>query len=473
MGFQTERFARFFADLSLESVPAEIQSTAQCLILDTLGCAAAAVGTQPQAAIDHIARLFGGDVGGRQIGHAAGPVGVMRAIYANARLANLLDYDETYPVGVHFGNAAVMAAIAAAQCGGRNSRDLLIGAIAGYEAGARLASSVGPMMRIRDDKVIGFSQIWGVAAPVVLAACVAYGRTLGISSDVMHQAIGIAVSNIPLPIGNKWSHATDLPDVKYCDAGWCSVAGAHGVHSALAGLSGFSDALDGPVGVPEAYGAAMADHTILHSQLGERWHLKDMTFKPWPSCRFMHPPLTALARILEKAAPAPDAITEIEIQTGPLANSSRFRNPEPKTFCSFQFSYPHVVAMMVLGVAPGRAWFDPEIAEQPAARALRARTKIVLHSRSDSFVRTMVDNQIRTMPGGAIVRTADHTWHEEADYAKGDPWDDDTRFTANDVIAKFQDLCGNHDRGQKLIDWLHSAHQGIDLEPLNRFMEEV
>lgn len=472
MGVHTELFARYFAGLALESAPAEIQETARWLILDTLGCAAAGAETGPAAAIHEVSQLFGGKTGALQIGKYDA-VGVTQAVYANTRLANLLDFDETYPVGVHFGNAAVMAAIGAAQCEQRTSRDILIGVIAGYEAGARMASAIGPMMHISDGAVTGFSQVWGVAAPVVLAACVAYGRTLGVTSEIMNQSIGIAASNIPLPIGSKWSSATDLPDVKYCDAGWCSVAGIHGVYSAIAGLSGFSDVLDGPVGIPEAYSASVADASMLCSALGERWHLADITFKPWPSCRFMHAPMTALARILEVANVTPESITEIEIQTGPLADSSRFRNPEPKTFCSFQFSYPHVVAMMVLGVPPGPAWFDPDVAQQPAALALRDKTRIVQHAAGDTFARAMMNNQIRAMPGGAVVKTKTCSWEESTDYAKGDPWDEATRYTEEDIIGKFRDVCQNNASNDDLIEWLKRMHCSQDLGALNQFMREI
>lgn len=38
-----------------------------------------------------------------------------------------------------------------------------------------------------------------------------------------------------------------------------------------------------------------------------------------------------------------------------------------------QFSYPHAVAMVALGVPPGPAWFTPEALRDERARARRQR----------------------------------------------------------------------------------------------------
>ncbi|SHI03880.1 MmgE/PrpD family protein [Pollutimonas bauzanensis] len=468
---ETSRYAAYFCGLQLDEIPRDIVHSARWLILDTLGCIAAAQATPPAAPIAQVAELFGGAPGASQAGLAA-DVGVARAVYANARLANLLDFDETYPVGVHFGVGAVAAAIGAAESGGRSGRDLLTGVIAGYEAGARMASAIGPMMQVSDGVVAGFSRVWGVAAPVVVAACVAYGRTLGAGPAVLARALGIAGSNIPLPIGSKWSDAIDLPDVKYCDAGWCAVAGVHGVHSALLGLTGFEDILEGESGIPQAYSAVMADPRLMLDGLGASWHLADLTYKPWPCCRFMHAPLSALQRLLRQSGISADAIEEVIIHTGPLADSGRFRNPQPRTFASHQFSYPHVVAMMALRVRPGPDWFDPAIAGSAPALALRAKVRIKRLPAADAFAGAMVRNQIRKMPGGVTLKAAGKEWTTICDYADGDPWSEDSRFDRDKVVAKFFDLAGRQ-RGEPMLAWLDNGEHETTLHDLTAFIREM
>ena len=467
----THQYAAFFSSLSLAAIPQDVQRLGKLLILDTLGCMAAGARTAHADKIKQIAMLFAGPGEVSQAGLDQ-LQGAVRAAYVNARLANLLDFDETYPVGVHFGIAAVIAAVAGVQVRQENMGQVLCAAIAGYEAGARMASAVGPMMTVTDGAVTGFSRVWGVAAPVVIAACVAYGHALKITPQVLHQALGIAGSNIPLPIGSKWSEATHLPDVKYCDAGWCTVTAIHGVHSALAGLTGFEDILEGESGIPEAYSAVMADPAQLHRGLGQRWHLPDLTFKPWPSCRFMHAPMSALKRLLTRHGVKPSEIDEIVVYTGPLANSARFRNSAPRTFSGYQFSYAHACAMLAMNVPAGADWFDEAIAESDIALGLRSKVRIEYLDAASGFARHMVDNQIRVMPGAARVRTARGDWYLQCDYADGDPWDSEARFNDDDVINKF--LVGNPgEKARGFSQWFEASDAHSALDPLTTFIREL
>jgi 2-methylcitrate dehydratase PrpD len=242
-----------------------------------------------------------------------------------------------------------------------------------------------------------------------------------------------------------------LPNCKYCDAGWCAVTGTVAALSAQEGSRGFTDLLDGERGLARMYGVANADSSLLTADLGRRFMLEDITYKPWPSCRFTHYALTALADLRERRPLAVDSIREVVVETGPLAASARFTNPEPATFTSQQFSYPHMVAMMLLDVPPGPAWFDPKHATDPALRALKAKTRIVQHPRASRFAETFVRNQIRTMPGGITIVTADGAYRAESDYARGDPWSPSSRFDDADILEKFTALVPSED-GAELAD---------------------
>lgn len=468
---KTRDVAAYLANLEATQAPAHIAQQAKLLLLDTLGCIAGASRTQAYQPIIRISQLFGGAQACTLAGAPANH-GLLQSIYGNARLANLMDMDETFPVGVHFGAATVATAVAAAESGSCTGYDLLNGLIAGYELGGRIATAIGPMMHIANGEVTGFAPVWGVAAPVVMASTAAYGRLKRLSTDKFQQALGISGSNIPLPIGRKWSDAVDLPDVKYCDSGWCAVAGVHGVEAALAGTSGFNDILDGPVGIPEAYGAVMAAPEYIWSELGQHWHLADLTYKPWPTCRFMHPAMSALARILRTNRLLPEQIESIIIHTGPLANSRRFRNPQPASLASHQFSYAHAVSMMVLGITPGPDWFDPAIAQSEAALAVRDKVHIELGNNTQSFAQTMHHNQMRTMPGGATVHTTQNIHEEHCEYADGDPWDSEYSYSESDVIAKFHAVV-DHPTSQDIVPWIMNLEKAKDVAPLTLFLRHI
>ncbi|KAF5003555.1 hypothetical protein FDECE_9894 [Fusarium decemcellulare] len=460
----TSQLATFITSLKISDIPSSIQETATSLILDTLGCLRGGALTPIAGQVTAVSSIFGGP------GKAS----------VAGRLDNLLDMDETFPTGAHFGIAAVCAAIAALETKEKDSQEccgaeLLVGVIAGYEAAARIASAIGPIFKVEDGEVRGYAKVWGVAAPVVVAACVAYARTLGpdvVDAATLEQTLGIAVSNTPLPIGHRWSNSVQVADCKYCDAGWCAVAGMHSVVSAMARLTGFASILDGDVGLAEACGAQMPRPESLTEQLGMLWYLVDITFKPWPTCRWIHAPQTALRRLLGKHRPALEDIKEVVVFTNPVADGALFRNPSPSTFCGYSFSYQHAVAAMLLNIPSGWRWFDPEFAESEAAVQARKMVRVERLQGAESFARDMVRNQIRTMPGAVTVRTVQgQTWTESTEYSDGDPWNADTLYDRQKVIDKFRISTDSPD-AQELLDWISEIQSRTTLEPLSLFIRK-
>jgi 2-methylcitrate dehydratase PrpD len=447
----TRILATHMSELSLDGVPRHIRHEAKRLILDTLGCLVAGVDCEIGSVANKMAAWFGAQPQATIAG-TAGRGSLIGAIYANARTANALDFDETFPVGAHFGAAAVVVALALAEERGLSGADMLLATIAGYEFAGRVASHIGPVVQVDAGRVTGFPDVWGVAAPVVIAAAAAAAKASRYQPPLFLQAIGLAGSNAPLPIGAQWSSAVDLPNCKYCDAGWCAVTGTVAALSAKEGSRGFTALLDGDRGLARMYGVANADAGLLTDDLGRRFMLEDITYKPWPTCRFTHYALTALAELMEREAVDIEAIREVVIETGPLAASARFTNPEPMTFASQQFSYPHMTAMLLLGVPPGPAWFDDKHATDPAVRMLKAKTRIVQHPRASGFADAFVRNQIRTMPGGVTLVMSDGCTHRyDSDYARGDPWDTQTRFGDAEIMEKFAALVPGED-GAELAD---------------------
>lgn len=471
----TAAVSRFFSEFQLKDAPDDVRHEAKRILLDTLGCLAGGRACEIAPTSDRLALLLGQrlETGGSTL-IGQGNTTLISAVYGNARIANALDFDETFPVGVHFGVAAVAAALAMAEERGASGADVLRAVIVGYELGARIATYIGPMTEVVDGQVKGFSKVWGVAAPVVLAAMGAAAAIARLDERRFAQAIGLAVSNSPLPAGALWSNAVDLPNCKYCDAGWCAVAGVFAVLSVEAGSTGFTDALDGPYGLARMCGVQSFDEGSLTAGLGTNWLISHVTYKPWPTCRFTHYPLTSLARILRREAIAPAEIEEIVIETGPMAASARFTKPLPRTFASRSFSYPHMVAMLVRGVPAGPEWLDAGNVTHPDTLGIAEKVRIVAHERGNDFARTMEANQIRTMPGGVLVRTARGEFRDEDDFALGDPWSEQSRLSDADLTEKFLGMSGTGaaDLVGRIFNVEHEPSAHALMQRLNECLEE-
>src|SRR5258708_1259959 len=149
----TRVLSAYVSGLSLEDVPEHVRHEAKRLVLDTLGCLIAGVDCEIGSIASTMAGWFGGQsratIAGRQSRGS-----VLGAIYANARTANALDFDETFPVGAHFGSAGVAAALALAEELGLSGAEMLLATVAGYELAGRVASYIGPVVHIDSGRVV-------------------------------------------------------------------------------------------------------------------------------------------------------------------------------------------------------------------------------------------------------------------------------------------------------------------------------
>jgi 2-methylcitrate dehydratase PrpD len=179
----------------------------------------------------------------------------------------------------------------------------------------------------------------------------------------------------------------------------------------------------------------------------------------------MHPALTALDKLLRATRIDVADITRIVVQSNPLAHSSRFTAPSPQTFAGLQFSYPHVVAMMLLGVDPGPDWLDLAFSRSGEVEFVKAKVVVEVHPRSHEFQRSFVGNQMRKMPGGIRIELGDQVLEAESEFAAGDPWTADTHFSVEHVSAKFRRLV-QHPRREEALKALLSLDRQQSLEPV-------
>lgn len=115
-----------------------------------------------------------------------------------------MDLDETFPVGHHFGMAAVVAALALVEERNATGSQFLQAVITGYELGGRVASALGLPMFFTDGRLTGFPTLYSCSASVVFAAAGAAIQLEAPDETLARQTLGIAGSNTPLPTTGMW-----------------------------------------------------------------------------------------------------------------------------------------------------------------------------------------------------------------------------------------------------------------------------
>ncbi|MGY4257843.1 2-methylcitrate dehydratase PrpD [Bradyrhizobium sp. USDA 4516] len=452
----TGALARFASTLDLGDVPASIKASARLLLLDSIGCMMAGTRTRMAPIVYGSAEFLGNGnvasvVGRKERASLAG------ALYANGRLANCMDLDETFPAGHHFGATAVVSALALAESHKVTGSRFLQAMITGYELGGRVASALGPPMLFTEGCLTGFPLLYSCSASVVFAAAGVAIQLESQDDTLARQTLGIAGSNTPLPTTGMWGASTiDLPDCKYADAGWAALAGVFAARSAALGATGFSSIFDGDRGLIKMCGTDHFDPDALVGGFGARWMLADITYKPWPMCRWTHHPLTALVKAISEANIDVQKIERVVIGTNVLVCTPRFRNPAPRTFCSRQWSIPHAVAMILLGIPVGSAWLDPAQDDDQNVRTLREKVSIEHWGPANAFSTHLVRGQWRNMPARAAIMMRDGSRFEaETEFALGDPWTADTAYDDERVIEKFRAVSGlSSVRADELIQFV-------------------
>ncbi|MGY4501421.1 2-methylcitrate dehydratase PrpD [Bradyrhizobium sp. GM24.11] len=470
----TGALARFASTLDLADVPANVKAEARRLVLDSIGCTLASTRTRMAPIVYGLTECLG-DGNIASIAGRKQRASLASAVYANGRLANYTDLDETSPVFHHFGAGAALAALALAEARKATGSQLLQAVIVGYELGGRVARALGPHTGSKEGRVTGYPGLYSLSAPVVFAAAGVAIQLEAQDETLARQTLGLAASNTPVPVASRWSKLPDLPDCKYADVGWAALAGVFAARSAKLGATGIPDIFDGDHNLIKMCGTDHFNPDTLVGGFGLRWMLPDITYKPWPVCRYMHHSLTALAKVATKTKIDPQQIERVVIGGNAVLSTPQFTTPSPRTFVSRQFSIPHAVAMMLLDIPVGPAWLDEAQDDNPNVRALREKVCVEQWDRANTFGDYMVRGEMRNMPACVTIVMRDGSRLEaEAEFALGDPWSTETAWGDDQVAEKFRLVSGlSTARANEVVQAVWNIETQPDVELIASALREA
>ncbi|WP_050399833.1 MmgE/PrpD family protein [Bradyrhizobium embrapense] len=465
----TAKLAKFFSSIEMEQVPHRVQREARRCILDTLGCIYAGGRAELGSIIRSSARLFGVAQEASIAGEGKRFTG-LAASYGNGRLANCLDLDETYPggqvTGIHIAGSVVAEALATCEQLRLTSRELVLGAVCGYEVAGRIAD-VGTQMEVEGGRVKSMPEIYGFGFEATVGAAAATARLLGQSETKLEQTFAVAASNAALSIGPVWAKQTATPNTKYVDSGWAAMTGGFAARSVESGSTALPAIFDGSPNILNMAGSKRSDPDALIGELGSRWALSNITYKPWPSCRYLHHPLSALRRIRQDHHFDVRDVESIAIGANISRLSPRWLDANPQDVIGRQFSIPHSVAMLLLDVPTGIEWESNRWASDALAKDLRAKVTYLDYPKAATSPEYFVRGQYRNLPCFIEVRLRDRTLRQEAEFAWGDPWSDETRFNDEDIVTKFRSVSGlSTAAADMVIETVMEAELGASLAPV-------
>lgn len=388
-------------------------------MLDTLGCAVAALGLDKVPFVRAAYAERGVSGPSSVIGSADG-MPADTAAMVNGALSHALDFDDTHAGSiVHVSAATVPVALALAEQLGSPGTEVLTATALGNEVSVRVGQAAGGDFHARGFHPTGVCGIFG--------AVVTAGRLLGGDTAQVRNALGIAGSMA----GGLLEFLADGSETKPLHPGWAAHAGINAMSLALHGGTGPGTVFEGDRGFFATYlHGGTPDLDRITDGLGKQWLTEEIAFKPYPACHYVHAPLDALTEVVAShglTAADIEEITALSDDTGiglvlhPIEDKRA-----PRTAYDAKFSIPYAFgALLVHGHVGVETFTDAAITD----------TDVLAVASRVGYERRQYADRPDSFGGGVRVRTTDgRTFTHELRYQRGGP---ENPLTADDVLAKY------------------------------------
>jgi 2-methylcitrate dehydratase PrpD len=363
-----ETIGTWIASAGADQLPARTRDMARMLLVDVAGLCVAA---RREAYVS--ATLAAVDRGGActALGHG-GAFDAFGAALVNGTAAHGEDFDDTFEGGpVHSGAVIVPALMAVCEREGLGGERLLTGIATGVELLCRL-SLVAPTATHK----AGFhpTAVFGA-----VASAGAVGAALRLDSRQIASALGIAGSMASGMI----EYLAEGTWTKRMHAGWAAQSGIRAALLARGGFLGPRTVFEGRHGFYRTFAPSVPpDFAPLIDDLGERWVMDTVAFKPY-ACGTMTQPFIDCAIELARSGVRAQDIVDIECEVGegtvhrlwePLAVKHR-----PPSSYAAKFSTPFCMAVGFLDGKAGFAQFTEARVQDSEAIALASKIRYVVN----------------------------------------------------------------------------------------------
>ena len=304
----TRIVSRFIAEADYTHLPQAITERVKHSVLDTLGIIMPASVLMPDlnAAID--LRI---EAGGKEESSILGygiKVPCWEAAFANGVRGHALDYADGHLEAVYrVGISVIPAAFAVAErIGGVSGKEFITAVAAAEEVLCRLGVSVARKRLTLGPWHCGI--LMGNFGATASAA-----KILGLNTDQTDRAFGIAF----MQTGGTENTTAPDSNIRGMYAGFVGQTGVLAALMSQRGVLGPRGCLESPKnGLFAAYFQGRYDREALIDQLGARFEVANLSFKPWPACAFTHPYIGAMLDLLSENHLRAQDISEIDVFSG-------------------------------------------------------------------------------------------------------------------------------------------------------------
>ena len=324
MRFETTyKLENFILNTQWENLPAEVQSRMQGCFVDLLG--ALVVGSrsaQFRAGVKLAETVFGG--GDIPVVGSDKTFNFMGAAAAMGHSSNAYDIDDGHNMTrAHPGTSFVGAVLAAAYEKNLSRNEFLTAMLVAYETTIRSGAAIMDYYQYAHSS--GTFGAVGVAAGV--------GRIWGFTKEELNNVLSVAEFNAPLVPGIR---SVEYPSMNKDGVPFGVMTGVLALKAAQCGFTGNKNLLEA-----DEYKHYLDD-------LGEKYQVMDLYFKPYTCCRWGHPAIDACVGLMKENGITAEDIAEATIHTFHRATLLSKIVPQSTDEAQYNIAYP-VAAALVYG----------------------------------------------------------------------------------------------------------------------------
>jgi 2-methylcitrate dehydratase PrpD len=399
----------FIHELSWKDVPLDVQHMASRCLVDLCATLIGGRGTELSRIVRSVAmEVFGGQeatllLDGRRVS-APG------AALVNGMTIDSMDMHDGYrPAKGHAGVNVFPAALAMGEMVDWDGEELAEASVVGYEVALRAAVALHTTSY--DYHTSG---AWGA-----LGAAAVTARALGSSPLQTGHALGIAEYHGPR---SQMMRCIDHPTMLKDGSGWGGMTGLVAGRLAARGFTG-------------APAITIEGEEVAHlwQDLGQRWLMRDLYFKPYAVCRWAQPAVEATLQVVREHQLAPEQIERIHVETFTAATHLDVKRPRDTEQAQYSLPYP-IATILVDGRLDPEQVTEPRISDETILRLADSVTMAVDEDLEAQFPdQCLARVRISTSDGRELI--------SKICAAPGDP---SNPLSDEDLTHKFERLGSNY-----------------------------
>ena len=324
MKFETTyKLEDFILNTQWEDLPGEVQERIRGCFVDLMG--ALIIGSRSEqfhVGLQLARQLYGS--GNIPVVGSAETFNFMGASCAMGHSSNAYDIDDGHNMTrAHPGTSFVGAVLAAAWEKNLSRNAFLAAMLVAYETTIRSGAAIMDYYQ--------FAHSSGTFGAVGVAAGV--GRIYGFDRKQLNNALSVAEFNAPLVPGIR---SVEYPSMNKDGVPFGVMVGTLAVMETLCGFEGNKNLLESD------------EHRHYLDDLGKKYHVMDLYFKPYTCCRWAHPAIDACIGLMREHNIRCEDIEKVTIHTFHRATLLSKIIPQTPDEAQYNIAYP-VAACLVYG----------------------------------------------------------------------------------------------------------------------------